>query len=187
MCKSTKVKYGIESKPVEYREKLYQKLVNKMVRQEMDFFAQLNRSFKNNYNIDNVNLFDKIFVIKNIGDEFWFSLPTDENKQNSASNIIYSLFEAFNAIREDEIIIDEKELSIEEEMDWKADRNFLRLPVNYKIYVDIVDSYIDYTERRTTTFFENYYNIFSQMMNCQKKIKKKCLKKYLIIGIWELA
>lgn len=36
MRKSTKIKHKIESKPIEYRDKLYQKLVSKMVKQEME-------------------------------------------------------------------------------------------------------------------------------------------------------
>ncbi len=172
MCKSTKIKHVIEGKPIEYRDKLYRKLVNQMAKQEMDFYAQFNRSFND---ICQENILSRIFVIKNIGDEFWFSIPLNESEQYSVSNIIYSLYSAFKSIREHEIIIDEQELSIEEEMDWESDRDFLRLPLNYKIYVDLVDSCVDFSETRTKTFFENYSSIFFPDDKLTRKHKEeKC-------------
>jgi len=153
MCNSTQGKSYIELKEADYRHKLYQKLASKLVQNEMNFFSQLERHYRKGLKSPSQPpLFSRIFVIKNIGDEFWFCVEPDEENPYDVANILNSLYIAASSFTHDELIVDEEELTIEQEMDWRSDRDFIRVPITFKIYADLIENFIDYSETRFKTF-----------------------------------
>ncbi|MDQ5988400.1 MAG: hypothetical protein CSYNP_04160 [Syntrophus sp. SKADARSKE-3] len=173
MCNSTQAKSYIESKEIGYRQKLYQELASKLVKNEMIFYSQLERHYrKGTYSPSTSSLYSRIFVLKNIGDEFWFCVEPDEGNPYDVANILYSLYLAAS-FRYDELIIDEQELTIEQEMDWCSERDFIRVPITFKIYADLIDDYINYSETRFNTFNDYFHTmLFPDDKRTDDEIKK---------------
>jgi len=160
MCNSTQGKSNIELKEADYQRKLYQRLASKLVQNEMVFFSQLERHYRKGLMSPSKSpLFSRLFVIKNIGDEFWFSIEPDEDNPYDVANILSSLYIAAASFRYDDLIVDEEELTMEEELDWRKDSDFIRVPITFKIYADLIYSFIDYSETRFETFNKFFHTM----------------------------
>lgn len=76
LCNSTSIKSRFENKTPQYKEELYKTYLQNLYNNELTFYENLLSSYQT-YSNSNENILDRLYVLKNIGDEFWFCIEVD--------------------------------------------------------------------------------------------------------------
>lgn len=157
LCNSTVIKSRFEDQEPEYKNELYEAYLHDLYANEITFYNNLVKSYKF-FSNSNENLLSSLYVLKNIGDEFWFRIKVDLNDTNKIANIMMALYSAFEAIRSGWITIRKSD----PKKSWQSFEAPDFISFNYKTYFDLVDYAIDCSEIRYDFFKKNINQIIGR-------------------------
>lgn len=154
LCNSTLIKSRFEFQDPEYKKNLYEAYLNDLYANEITFYNNLVKSYKLYSNTEE-NILSSLYVLKNIGDEFWFRIKVDLEDTDKIANIIMALYGAFESMRSGWITIRKSE----ESANWHKFDTPDFVAFNYKTYFDLVDYSVDNSELRYDFFKKNMNQI----------------------------
>ncbi|HPN30768.1 MAG TPA: hypothetical protein PKY81_07410 [bacterium] len=179
ICDSTNIKRKImelSSSDKNNIIKLYGDLAKKLYQIELNFYFQL---VNNGIDLEN------IFVIKGIGDEIWvvYDLKDIELKTLECNSIIYKILNALIEMnfKHYSLCISERELTLEEEQNFKLQKNIKieHIMITPKVYIDLINEYQEISHIRYDVFTKLYNNLFTIQGKISDETKKEKFSIYI--------
>lgn len=150
LCNSTSIKSRFENKTPQYKEELYKTYLQNLYNNELTFYENLLSSYQT-YSNSNENILDRLYVLKNIGDEFWFCIEVDADNDLDLANVTVALYDAVKAMRTSWLSISN---SLDSEL-WQDLGGTNLASLNYKAFFDFVEYAVECSQTRYEYFTEN--------------------------------
>lgn len=175
LCNSTEIKSYFENKSEDYKKELYLEYLRKIFNLEFSFYSSLfkeyldlihpNARYETEYggkvSFEKIkseeNIFEKLFVLKHIGDEIWFSIEIPYGNTQMLRNVTYAIYSALMGLREDNINIFNHKPPESKTREPIKDKTLLlekESKLRFKGYFDLIENAIDAPAIKSDTYMK---------------------------------